>query len=270
MKFKKTLTAVAATALVAVGATASSAITIGGSPDNGEHPEVGLMVAIDADGDPLFRCSGTLISPTVYLTAGHCTEAPAATVEIFFDEDVESGIPDNGYPTEGDVSGIPYTHPDYDPNAFFLYDVGVVVLDEAYELPAGAEYGELPEIGVWDELATARGVKDTTIEAVGYGLQNAKKVGFRADRIRLKADLQLVSVKGGAGIPAGTSVLLSGDAKRGGTCFGDSGGPLFMGTDSRVVGAVTSFGLNGNCAGIGGGYRIDKAADLEFITSFMG
>ena len=39
------------------------------------------MVAKDADGNPLWRCSGTLLSPTVYLTAGHCTEAPAASAE---------------------------------------------------------------------------------------------------------------------------------------------------------------------------------------------
>jgi hypothetical protein len=51
------------------------------------------------------RCSGTLLSATLFLTAGHCTEAPAAHVEIWFDEDVESGIPANGYPFTGDVGG---------------------------------------------------------------------------------------------------------------------------------------------------------------------
>ena len=48
-----------------------------GELDGDGHPFVGLMIAQDADGNPLWRCSGTLLSPTLYLTAGHCTEAPA-------------------------------------------------------------------------------------------------------------------------------------------------------------------------------------------------
>lgn len=261
---KKTLTALAACAVVAAGATAAGAITRGGAPDAGEHPYVGLMVAHDEDGDPLWRCSGTLLSSTVYLTAGHCTEAPAASAVIYFDEDVDEVA---GYPSdEADATGATFTHPDYDPNAFYMHDAGVVVLDEEVAMDT---YGELPEQGVWDELATARGQKDTTVEAVGYGLQRINPQFVEDDKVRLKADLMLVSVRGTAGIPAGTSVTLSGDAARGGTCFGDSGGPLFLGTDSNVIGAVTSFGLNGNCAGIGGGYRIDQPDDLAWIGSFL-
>src|SRR4026209_1510897 len=85
------------------------------------HPYVGLMVAQDGDGNPLWRCSGTLISPTLFLTAGHCTEAPAKHAEIWFDADVESGSPANGYPLTGEASGTPFTHPQYDPNAFYLH-----------------------------------------------------------------------------------------------------------------------------------------------------
>ena len=72
------------------------------------------MVAQDADGNPLWRCSGTLLSSTLFLTAGHChcTEAPAAHVEIWFASDVESGIPENSYPNKGDVGATPYTHLD--------------------------------------------------------------------------------------------------------------------------------------------------------------
>jgi secreted trypsin-like serine protease len=64
------------------------------------------------------------------------------------------------------------------------------------------------------------------------------------------------------------SLLLSNNAASGGTCFGDSGGPNFLG-DSMIVAGVTSFGLNGNCAGTGGVFRIDRLNVLDFINSFI-
>ena len=62
-------------------------------------------------------------------------------------------------------------------------------------------------------------------------------------------------------------MMLSGDAKHGGTCFGDSGGPILLG-DSDTIGGVTSFGLNGNCAGVGGAFRIDRQVELDWINGF--
>jgi secreted trypsin-like serine protease len=65
------------------------------------------------------------------------------------------------------------------------------------------------------------------------------------------------------------SILLSNNAHTGGTCFGDSGGPNFVG-DSNVVGGVTSYGKNGTCAGTGGVYRVDRADDLDWIYGEFG
>ena len=265
---RRTLIILIATVLLIALAIPVSAITRGGEVDDGEHPYVGLMVADDADGNPLWRCSGAMISPTVYVTAGHCTEAPAARATIWFEEDVESGIPGNGYPFGGptSVDGTAYTHPLYNPDAFFLYDLGVVVLDEPLDM---SSYASLPEAGVIDDIGKGR--KNSVVEAVGYGLQKINPVMVQADRIRMKADLMIVNTKGVAGIgniPGSNSMMLSGDAKHGGTCFGDSGGPIFLGTDSNVIAAVTSFGLNGNCAGVGGVFRIDRQAELDWIGSF--
>jgi hypothetical protein len=240
-----------------------------GTPDGDAHPYVGLMVADDADGNPLWRCTGTLISSTVFLTAGHCTEAPAARATIWFAEDVESGIPGNGYPFDGDVDGTAFTHPDYDPNAFFLYDLGVVVLDEPITMD---EYGELPDEGVLDGIKGKD--KKGALVAVGYGLQEINPNRLTADRIRLTAPLDLLNTKGVFGVPEGTSIKVSGSgvggdsSGSGGTCFGDSGGPQFL-ADSNVVAAVTSFGVNGNCAGTGGGYRVDQADDLDWLATFL-
>ena len=105
-----------------------------GQLDGNNHPFVGLMVAQDANGTPLWRCSGTLLSERIFLTAGHCTEAPAAHIEIWFAADVENGIPANGYPFDGDIGGTPFTHPLYNPNAFFLHDLGVVELEADFPM----------------------------------------------------------------------------------------------------------------------------------------
>ena len=236
-----------------------------GEPDGNGHPFVGLMVAQDADGNPLWRCSGTLLSDTVFLTAGHCTEAPAAHVEIWFDADVESGIPANGYPFTGDVGGTPHPHPDYNPNAFFLRDVGVVVLDESFPSPNG-EYGELPSLNQLDALKTKRGQQDVTFTAVGYGLQQSNPVHVQAERVRMVAHPKLNQINNG--YVRDFSILLSNNAHTGGTCFGDSGGPNFLG-DSNVVAGVTSFGKNGNCAGTGGVFRMDRSWSLDWVGSFL-
>jgi V8-like Glu-specific endopeptidase len=245
---------------------AASAVT-DGELDGERHPYVGLMVAQDAYGNPLWRCSGTLLNSTLFLTAGHCTEAPAAHVEIWFASDVESGMPENGYPFDGDVGGTPYTHPQYNPNAFYLYDLGVVVLDKPIKKN---KYGALPKLEVLDQLATRRGTQNVTFTAVGYGLQesfpDAASWKENNQRVRMLARPHLIQINGG--LVGDFSVLLSNNANTGGTCFGDSGGPNFIG-DSNVVGGVTSFGLNGNCAGTGGVYRVDKADDLDWLATFL-
>lgn len=235
-----------------------------GELDGDDHPYVGLMVAQAADGTPLWRCSGTLISSTVYVTAGHCVEPPAAQAQIWFDTDLEPMPSDFDYPFAGDVSGTTYPYYLYNPNAFYLYDLGVVVLDEPYEL---GSYASLPGADYVDSLGKGR--KNAVVTAVGYGLQSAKQNKIQDDLTRYQADLFVVDTQGVAGIgsiPGSHSMVLSGDAKHGGTCFGDSGGPIL---DGDTLVAVNSFGVNANCAGIGGVFRIDREAELDWISGFL-
>jgi V8-like Glu-specific endopeptidase len=255
--------------LVMVFSTIGSASAVSdGELDGNGHPYVGLMVAQDAKGNPLWRCSGTLITSTIFLTAGHCTEAPAAQAEIWFAADVESGVPGNGYPFDGDVGGKTYTHPQYNPNAFYLFDLGVVKLDKPMKM---SKYGALPKQDVLDKLSTQRGTQNVSFTAVGYGLQqsfpDAASWKEHNQKIRMVSYPNLIQIN--TEFTGDGSLLLSNNANTGGTCFGDSGGPNFI-SNSNVVGGVTSFGINGNCAGTGGVYRVDRADDLNWLATAFG
>jgi len=257
---------IAAALLLAVVIPAA-AVTFG-ELDGEDHPYVGLMV-FDVGGSPAWRCSGTLLSPTVMLTAGHCTFGTSGG-RVWFESDVQSGIPENGYPSGGGTSiefKAVYTNPNYNDGAFYLFDVGIAILKKPVHTDT---YGVLADIGTLDGLATQRGLQEQSFTVVGYGLQSVKPT-LSADRVRYRGTVNLIDVSGTAGIPAGTSVLLTnnpGKYATGGTCFGDSGGPTFWG-DSNVIVAVTSFGLNANCKGLGGGYRVDTADDQAWINTFL-
>lgn len=233
-----------------------------GALDGNTHPQVGLMIAKDAAGNPMWRCSGTLISPTVYLTAGHCTSG-AATVELWFTADLEASLPTNGYPYTGEVAGTPYTHPEYNDAAFFVMDVGVVVLSAPVN---AAAFGTLPDENSLEVMARARGQQNQAFTAVGYGLQQTNPVFTVAQRIRMSASPRLVQIN--SGLTGAHSLLLSNNTATGGTCFGDSGGPNFVG-NSLVIGGVTSFGLNGNCVGTGGVFRLDRKVARDWVLGMM-
>ncbi len=240
-----------------------------GQPDGNGHPHVGLLV-FDVGGSPSHRCSGTLLSSTVMLTAGHCTFGTSGG-RVWFDADVGAGRPGNGYPFAGGT-GIEFcaihTHPNYIDPAFFLFDVGVVELCSPVVL---GTYGVLPPLGLFEGLATQRGLQEQNFTVVGYGLQSVVPT-LSAQLVRHVGTVQLIDVNGLFGIGPGTSASFTnnpgGGDGAGGTCFGDSGGPIFHG-DSNVIAAVTSFGVNSNCAGTGGGYRVDTADDQDFINGFL-
>src|SRR5258706_15532663 len=97
----KKLTLLGALVVSLVFSAAPAAPVTDGALQGNVHPYVGLMVAQDATGAPLWRCSGRLLSARVFVTAGHCTGAPAAHAEIWFQTDVEHGRAGNGYPLHG-------------------------------------------------------------------------------------------------------------------------------------------------------------------------
>lgn len=189
-------------------------------------------------------------------------------MRVFTESDVQNGT--NNYPFAGpnSVEAVSWAaHPLYPTAPFFVHDVGVVVLQApGIVLPAN-QYGVLPTVNQLDTLKTKRGLQNVNFTAVGYGLQQINPVFVQRDRIRHVAYPHLIQIN----VPGATgnfSLLLSNNHSTGGTCFGDSGGPNFLG-NSNVVAAVTSFGKNGNCAGTGGVFRMDRQNVLDFVNGFL-
>jgi secreted trypsin-like serine protease len=268
----KKATLVMALVLVLVLAMVSStgAITDGELDGNG-HPQVVLLL-MEVGGEPMYRCSATLLSPTVVLTAGHCTSnypgEPYSGMRVFTEADVDNG--DNNYPYKGKNSVEAkawYAHPLYETAPFFVHDVGVVILKKPIRLDT---YGALPYAGQLDDLAAEVKNPDITFTSVGYGLQksfpDAASWKDQADRVRMVSYPRLLQIN--TGFTGDFSLLLSNNTNTGGTCFGDSGGPNFLG-DTNTIAGVTSYGLNWACGGTGGVFRVDRADVLEFVNAFL-
>ena len=241
----------------------------GGVADNFEHPNVGLMAVFYEDA-PVGACSSTLISKNVVLTAAHCIEnalsfGPSATVMVNFNEDpLAMPFPDGWHAV---VKLIP--HPEYYPEPLAkMHDIGLLILKKKIrDIPPAI----LPKEGFLSHLKTAgelvSGPNDITFTVVGFGItldwpctmpdlipqpRQQSESGYRS---LLKAWLNLSQNEA------------TGD---GGSCFGDSGGPVFW-KDSKgietIVG-ITSWG-DPHCVSPSFNYRVDIADSLDFISPYL-
>jgi len=270
---KYVLAAALALALVVSTVGIAGAIT-NGQPDGDNHPYVGLVVfdVIDAKGNqvPSHRCSASLLTDTVVLTAGHCTDGTVAA-RVWFDEIVQ-GNPE--YPFSGATSydGMPFTYDGFCIGCgdglpgFAAGDVGIVVLSEPVPAAVVSEYAALPEAGFVDTLANKTGV-----DLVGYGVQEQTRAQpphvWTGLRNRLYASSELVSGNF-THSDEFLKIALNPGGGSGGTCFGDSGGPDLLAGTTRVLG-VNSYVTNYNCAGDGYSQRVDIQEVLDWIARFM-
>ena len=249
--------------LLVVSALPAAAIT-GGELDGENHPNVGLMIA-EIDGEPVWRCSGTLIAPRVFLTAGHCVGDGATAARVWFDSDLTDN---EEYPYGGETSieGKPVTHPDYLWAGGDPHDVGVVILEEEV---TGIEPATLPVPDLLTQLKKDRilegGYEDSVyLRSVGYGgtLASWPPPEIAYDLIRRVSESEYVSL---------TQIHLHLSQKavfdESGSCFGDSGGPIFY-VDSEgneIIVAVTSTG-DAQCVATGLDYRVDIPDILQWIN----
>jgi len=284
MRMRRLLTLASVLVTLGVFAAPANAVT-GDFVEDNEHPFVGLVVFYDANGDFVWRCTGSLLTPTVLLTAGHCadTVGGAVTARVYFQQDAGVNYdpatevdPVTGYPeycAEGTL-GVTCATSDELYNFDFsgsltvpdTHDIGLVILDQPIFLD---EYGVLAEAGSLDQLATQRGLQDLTFTVSGYGLtyknqeHNGKpNISFRE---RLMALSHLVNLN--SALNAGFNLQTAGNGNgQGGTCNGDSGGPVFYGGyESNTIVGVTSFGLNNLCRGTDFAFRTDQQVVIDWI-----
>jgi Trypsin len=263
------LAGVVVAAVMLAGVGPAGAITFG-QPDGNRHPNVGALLA-DYDPDspgPDILCTGTLVAADVFLTAGHCTsfleEVGISDVWVSFvpTYDEEAAAP------AGIIPGTFVTHPDFGfsgpGGASDPHDLAVVLLESA----PGVAPAELPTEGLLDQLRASNDLRSATFTPVGYGTVREDKTGgphaLFFDGVRRFTTQTFKSLQGAwLGLSQQPS---TGD---GGTCFGDSGGPHFLGgTDSNLIVSITVTG-DSQCRASDKSYRVDTPSARAFLGRFV-
>lgn len=279
MNLRRALTVLGVTtAMVSGSALAAGAIT-GGQSDGAAHPNVAIVAYYDANGRQ--RCSATLVSPTVLVTAAHCADGAIGATAVSFNSVIAQSPADSlppaqdptvGYTSselaaDGWLSGQAFADPAYShfTDKDNWNDVGVVVLSQPVTDITPAT---IAPVGYLDQF-TPSTLNQTLFTAVGYGVemgqapsgpQNPTPLSYpilrrNADEPAQKVTPQILQVNGNPNDPWGT----------GGTCFGDSGGPAFNGGYQVTV---TSYSLTNNCRYIAGFQRLDIPAVQSWLATF--
>jgi secreted trypsin-like serine protease len=254
---KRIFALLGAASMLALSAMPVAAITYG-QPDENRHPNVGALVGT-FDGQTYPYCSGTLISPTVFLTAAHC-DIGEATVFVTFDETYTS--------RSKLYEGTFIAHPDYSQTQSDPNDIAVVIFDRPIR---GIEPAELPTLGLLDEMKADGTLNQSTqFTSVGYGsIQYTTAPGGPKTSY---PDARYFSVGSFNALGPGYLRLSqnpsTGDA---GTCYGDSGGPIFLGAGDTETDTVVAITVTGDtfCRSTNVVQRLDTESALTFLGQYV-
>jgi V8-like Glu-specific endopeptidase len=245
----RSLIATATLMLALVAADPAAAIT-NGSPDGQGHPNVGGLVSPTqfSDGTWLY-CSGTLIAPAVFLTAAHCGD-DGERVSVTFDTAYQAG--------DATHAGRFQADPAFNQSQGDPHDIAVVVLDAPV---SGISPARLPQAGSLSDLG-----KRQRFTSVGYGAYEVTNGPgghqFLSDDVRMRATGTLNAIT-----TSWLRISMNPAKGDGGTCYGDSGGPNFLGT-TDVIAAITITG-DAVCRATNVDYRLDTPAARAFLADYV-
>ena len=252
---RNVLAALAASIATLTVVGGASAITYG-QADGNRHPEVGALVGTFSSGTFPY-CSGTLISPTVFLTAAHC-DIGTSTVFVTFDEQYSAA--------SKLYSGTYYANPAYTQSQSDPHDLAVVVFDRAIK---GLTPARLPTLNLLDSMKAARTLnQETRFTSVGYGGQEVPNA--RPELTFLDAREFSVGSFNALG-PGYLKLSQNAATGDGGTCYGDSGGPNFLGAGSTETNIIAGTTITGDvwCKATNVTQRVDTAASRAFLSQFV-
>jgi hypothetical protein len=248
----------------------AKAITYGFVDTNNTYSNTGAFLLKLPDGRIYPICTGTLISPTDFLTASHCTAYYTAELEpagyrayVSFDNPIPFGEL-----TSQRTKIIPVTqvvsNPGYNPSQSDSGDIAVLLVSDRDT--RGITPAKLPTAGLLDQLAARNGLENTVYTNVGYGLQN-RVVGGGVPYFQDQNPIPRMYSFSTFNALNNTYLRLSQNPStgNGGTCFGDSGGPNFF--DVSGVRTLISITITGDsvCRSTNVTYRTDAPSARAFI-----
>jgi hypothetical protein len=248
-----------------IAAPPTASFIVNGQPTGNLYPAVGALLfdyrSNGITGDDEW-CTGSLITPTVFLTAAHCIVTPytppGSQFYVSFSPDLFSSsftyIAATGYVFD----------PLYGHDQANLHDLALVFL------PKGSTKGitplRLPPAGYLDGLKASGVINDLLFVNVGYGtsatMTGAPDFPFDGKRSYSKSEFMGLQ-------PTWLGLLMNNNATGlGGDCYGDSGGPKFVdGNNTMIVATVTTGDYP--CRATTWDWRLDTPDARAFLGQYV-
>ncbi|HEX5885304.1 MAG TPA: trypsin-like serine protease [Pyrinomonadaceae bacterium] len=249
----------------------ASAITYGFVDSSNTFRNTGAFIVKSPETGQIFPiCSGTLITPNVFLTASHCTSfytqdlAPEGLIAyVSLDQSIPFGDLTSSRTTLLPVAHV-VTNPNFNVSQSDSGDIGVLILERSVR---GVTPAVLPSCGLLDQLVAQNGLRTAVFTNVGYGVQNRVVGGGVPFFQDLNPIPRMFSFSSFNSLNVGY-LRLSQNAStgNGGTCFGDSGGPNFLTVDGQQL--IISITITGDtaCRSTNVVYRLDTVSAQGFLA----